>query len=715
MSFKTLKRILGRLPADREARAAALSAAIRMASGDEQPPLIERLVECATAPPLPIDRLVRAVHAITGPLGVTHQVDHGRTIVHVVAVWDHLTHDLRRLLLASAGRSVLTAARACRGAANPAVRRATVLALHDIATAESFTELVQFLTDDDAAVAGAADRALVALIERWSQDWSAGPDRRAIGEALVAAINAVGDERLAGPYTALITLGSPRHLSAASADMIPAVARWLGDASARNVHMGRILRGSRTPESRARAWQWLSRGPVASACVDRLERAYTIEDHEVILSAMHLAVNPRRCAAMRAIGRSVWTGAARARVSGGEVAAARTASIRSGGPVPRPDQVPELSPRSKWGLSQWVGLIAAPASIRREMLAPLLSDPSPGVRLSAARHVPAADLADFCFDEDPAVARSAMNRWSLIGAEGRLRNAALRGGDRDERIRLLGRLARSPHASLRRAAHVDMARISPAAEINGPESSCAWVWCATEDPSRVLPSLESLILQDDAQVAAAAVRTAQRAGFSAALQERLIDRANAEQSAGHGDPSMSERLVATIIAALSSVAPADRSPRCERTLAGALAHTDARVRSNAVDGIARDARRQRLAADATPLIELKNDAHHRVRGSALRGLIWLAGPTESSAFEAMMGMLDDHRADHRLAAVWLAERWTISRAGGTGDFDAVVHSLQERAESDDDPRVSGRAARAQRRARLIAGLPESEAFLEHSA
>jgi hypothetical protein len=349
------------------------------------------------------------------------------------------------------------------------------------------------------------------------------------------------------------------------------------------------------------------------------------------------------------------------------------------------------------------------------MLAPLLSDPSAGVRLSAARYVPAADLADFCFDEDPAVARSALIRWSLIGAEGRLRNATLNSGDRADRTRLLGRLARSPHAFVRRAAHVDLAHANPAAEINGPEASSAGVWCATEDPSRVLPPVEALIQQDDASVAAAAVRTAQRAGFSTALQERLIDRLNAEQGARGDDSSANDRLVATIIAALSAVAPADRSPRCERTLAAALGHSDARVRSNAVDGIARDARRQRRSAEATPLIELKNDPHHRVRGSALRGLIWLAGPTESSAFESMMGMLDDRRADHRLAAVWLAERWTLAHAGGHGELGAVAHRLQERAESDDDPRVSARAARAQRRARLIAGLPELESLLEHSA
>lgn len=694
---------------DRSACLFALAAAVRATSGSEQGYFIRYLID-GVAEPLTVrervETLVRALARGLGARDTSRLADPG---IALIGVWDLLDEPARRYLIADGSLDLVGLASKARPAVSSSVRRACVLALHDVGTDAALWGLVPFLEDGEASVAGAADRAILSLIERRAADDAMGTSLPRVGKAVVAAIRSASDDRLRGVLTSIIVYGAPVRLSRASVAYDPDVAQWIQDPGPDAGSLKGVIRGSRHRVSRLRAWEWLSCPSVADACTDRLCRAADPTEHDEVLASMHLSVNPRRASAGRLVGVSsglaVGAGGRSSRLKGEESAA------RSGA-IPRMKDVAGLSSRAKWGLTRWIGVIGASVRVRRAVVRPLLNDSSPGVRLSAVRAASVADLEGPCGDVDVAVAGSAMVNWSMAGTgygRGRGGGAA---AESESRRASLERLLRSTHSSVRRMAMEDLCLIDPARASESWQASVTSAMAACPDPSGFMSWVSGELSSSQIDRVTRAVQIVRRAGLASMVQDLLAERFGRlpRASDDRAEPTLftadTDRVAASIVSALSGIPPLERSAACRETLARARMDRDQRVRSNAVDGLARDARRGSAEpAVRGALVELKGDTNHRVRAGAVRGLVWMAERDHGVLDDPsglVLGMITDERSAHRLAGAWLCERWLASGPSALVRGSAVVQRLREMARSEQDARLSERARRACHRAGALA-------------
>lgn len=110
------------------------------------------------------------------------------------------------------------------------------------------------------------------------------------------------------------------------------------------------------------------------------------------------------------------------------------------------------------------------------------------------------------------------------------------------------------------------------------------------------------------------------------------------------------------------------------------------------------------------IMELKDDPDHRVRANALRA--GLSEPRLAVRAEwGLMKMLEDGRAMHRLAGVWLAGRARV-------EGEELVGTVREIAAGDPNPHVRARALAVTLRMRTsvtrlrLVGASESESLRE---
>ncbi|HLO39792.1 MAG TPA: hypothetical protein VK176_02125 [Phycisphaerales bacterium] len=698
---------------DRLARAFALAAAARAADDAERPGFLRELVDLAAAPEPRITSIARVLSARAGRLGIRTSPPEPAIFVPLVQVWDLVETDARKVFISISAPGVIDAAVQVLASPEAAMRRAAILALKDVASPDSLAAIVPSLVDPDPAVASLADRAFGAIVHGWVQQGLQAGDLSKhlpqVGDTIIRACIAAGRERLKGPPLAALELLTPELMMPSAGSRIGELARWIREQGGQDPGLRRTIRGLKGPLCRLRAWEWLAHKPLASVCIDRLARAHDLEEHEAVLSNAHLLLNPRRALAAHAIGRAANLAPVQARVAGGEVGAPASSVIPPASAVPLPGEVDQLSHRAKWGLTYFASAIGLSLPRRRSVLDPLLTDDAPGVRLSAARAVLHEDLADYCFDEDLAVARTAVTRWSHLGL-GRVR--AITPVDAAARRRLLTRLARSPHGAIRRIACDDLRRLDPilAWEEGGPPMDLAIT--AGHDPHAIVQKLDEELGSDDAHRVARALRVVQRTNLAGQLQHRLAGILSRRSSAAASGAPAQDRNAATIISTISEIDSGVRTPAARQVLEDALSDRDDRVRSNAVDALARDARKSaEPALHMNPLIELKHDAHHRVRGSAIRGMLWAAESAKDltiPAADAMFEMLEDARPMHRLAGVWLCERWAMGHVRSELDAQRASRRLRSMARHEHDPRLAARASRAERRLRLLSSLPAHE-------
>jgi hypothetical protein len=374
---------------DRTARAAALAAAARQADDTERTGFVHQLVDIAAAPDGFLTTLASRLATAAARWKIKTAPPQPSILVSVVSVWDLVESDARKVFIAISPAGVLDAAVAVLSSSDARTRRAAVLALKDLASPGSLRALLAPLTDHDPTVASLADRTFGAIVHHWVQEGLHLGDLAKhlpdIGDTIISACLAAGRERLKGPPLAAIELLSPEYMMPSAASRIGVLPQWLTTQGGQDPGLRRTLRGLKGPLCRLRAWQWLAHRELASVCTDRLARAHDSSEHESLLSSAHLLLNPRRRAAAVGIGKVAGLNASPARVQAGEVAATASAVIPIASAVPQSSEVPELSLRSKWGLTHIVPAIGMSSARRRALLDPLLTDDSPGVRLSAAR------------------------------------------------------------------------------------------------------------------------------------------------------------------------------------------------------------------------------------------------------------------------------------------------------------------------------------------
>ncbi len=706
---------LRRLP--KRERVAALRAAMRVAGKDELESLAVELIELGIAEGLPV-RGRNARPGFARLIKPSRDRPDDEALIALVSQWGELPETIRRTALAAgAGRWDAIAASILESG-DPAELRSLAALIVDAPDPGFGPGLVRLLGHEDAGVALAGDRALVRLAMAALEDVSPEQYGRELAElaarprldetmgrlsasggasALLGAVAdaawAFAEHRCSGALlAAILLLDQPLEISgpqeAESATASTARLHRLLDEASHPSHAPLSVAFKRrgVPVLRERAWRLLTSPGLGAAALERVSRAESGAEHEGMLRDAHLALNPRR--ARRAALIDV-----RTRRSGASM------TLEPGAPVPDQDTTRTLSVRARRGLPRLAGSMRLDTALGRYVRAPLLDDPDALVRLNAAHAAEPVELADYLFDPDPFVARSAMLRWSTGG-----QHAAIRWPPRLReagRARLAGRIGARPEPTLSRLGAEEWERLSPFDPRSPAGRLGARRWLR-EDPKSFIAQLAERLESDSTTTRIDALLLTRTLRLGERLESSVLAHARNQSE----DP----RVRATCIVMMGEIP----TPASAEVVGEALADTDDRIRANAVEARARRARTPADLATGEPathavMIELKDDPHHRVRANALRALLRSGTPNRSRVFEpaaidGLEAMLADERDTHRIAGVWLAER-VLSGAGRgrlAGRWDALARRVASIATGDPSERARTRASRCA--ARLLAEL-----------
>ncbi|MEM7754446.1 MAG: HEAT repeat domain-containing protein [Planctomycetota bacterium] len=506
------------------------------------------------------------------------------------------------------------------------------------------------------------------------------PDRAELASALTRAIRGVEEHRRREVLAAAV-LFAVDGTHDPKADRALA-SSWFGmarDGSGPEPvpgtrELAAAFRRSRLPGARAAAWRWLDGTGADGVMLERLGFAARTEDHADWLNAAHLVLRPERAA---------------------RAAAVLASSGVASGALPDARALSAMSERQRLAAVRLIGELRAPDSVRGPRARAILGDPSPAVRLGAQRLALPADVSEWCFDAHPAVARSASLRWASAGAL--VSAGAVGDPDRQpangERRRIAGLLARSPHAVVRRIGRAADGALCPwgSAETSsvGPASAIVLRRWHAANADDAIAALRERITGGPVAARVRAIRLADRAGLASAVERELV----ASAALTSVKLAQGERVAATAVRALRRV----RTDASVGAVRAALDTGDTRVRANAVEALAAS----RDASVYPMMIELKDDGAHRARANALRALLTQPMPTanerlfEPEGVESLERMLTDDRAEHRLAAVWLAER-TLCGSGASRlgtSFEPLARRVAGIAREDADSTVRARGVR----------------------
>jgi hypothetical protein len=546
----------------------------------------------------------------------------------LIGTWEHLDEGQRKSVVRLVGAVSDDALLRAVTSPDTKVRAGAAAFVCDCGDDRWLGLAVALLADPEPAVAGHAERALVNAAGTCDGDLAR---EEVVLPWVKRAAEGLGRHGRRGVAGAIVRLLSPRR----RAGLLEHVGRGREEAG--------LLRGAiRSGEdalSRQRAWELLAIPDLEAGAVARLGRATSDAEHEGVLGAWHLGENPRRRAALGA-----WMkDHQRAMASG-----------RRPPLWPAPARTPALSDDARRGISATLSACDAPATLREHLLVAHLSDPRPFVRHAAARIAPTPLLTDFAFDSDASVARTAALRLSLVGTGASARHGAP-----------WSLLARSTHAGLRAIALREHAVTSWVGRLD-PESRVHARRARERDAVATRDLLRRSWDAGDAQARTRIAMQLRVLGWEELCADGLIAALCEGCASGVLE---SRRLAATAAAAIERVAD-ESAGDALREACMSDAGGDARIRSNALEALVGRARARRGAEHGlgSMLLECKGDAHHRVRASAIRAMLGRGErterslPTEGIACEALLAMLTDDSAAHRLAGIWLAER-TIHSGG----------------------------------------------------
>ncbi len=404
-----------------------------------------------------------------------------------------------------------------------------------------------------------------------------------------------------------------------------------------------VLRWDRDPLIRLAAFRWCLVPGLERSCLDRLGRASTAQEHELVLSAAHLAARP-----------------ARARLLG----IIHTERSSTSGPVPEASSVPDLSLTARRNLARFAAALGNDATPRLSPLEPLLTDADEHTRLTVALRGTLADARDLCFDPSHRVSRVAITRWTRCGI-----TPIRRRGPSPEVRRILDVMAMSPHVVVRRIASEDLRAADPF-HPEFVESRVAARRSLQADPSAFISLVRSNLANGDVATRMRTIRTIEWLHIVREIRVELIALLAEERPQSEED----QRLRATIARSLGTLSDAESIDAVER-LSG---DPDPRVQANAIDalvlGSAITTRPDEILAR---LVELKNAVPHRVRGASVRGLAALAARSRFALSDAMAeirSLRHDTRPSHALAGAWVASRARIYFEPGTISIDAAAET-----------------------------------------
>ena len=534
--------------------------------------------------------------------------------------------------------------------------------------------VVPMLADPDKGVAQAAERALVRATGRAAElgvettpalsDAGNGLETATVSgvEGVVAqAVVGFDEHRRFGVLLAALAVLSEAGASAGRRGIGSPLANWLAAkpaAHAKGSHgaMRSVLRKAELPLARQRALSWLVMDHLAQAATDRLSRATTPAEHEVVLDRVHLT--RRRLRASRIAGMQ-------ARPKLRQTAAGLSAEPLGTPPLDWPEACPvpgeatieRLSASARAGLAEWLAALQIDRATRARVLAPRLGDDEPRVRLSLAVHGPPTLVEDLVYDPHAGVARLAVLSLSRLGEPLESVPAATQPVEP-----WLGALDRHPDPIVRLVGRQELARAgklgagplaacSARAALARTDAKATWLVAAIED-GPVEARVEAIALAR--RLGLPATHTGAREALLAAVMV-------AGPAGGLASDDERQRVAATAVRALST-AP---GREVTRAIEAACRYPAPRVRANAVEAL--DDRRRRGLMDeghdrfAEVAMALTGDEHQRVRANAVRaGLIGIEGKPGRAARQAceaaLRTMLGDDRAAHRVSGLWVAGR-----------------------------------------------------------
>lgn len=507
--------------------------------------------------------------------------------------------------------------------------------------------------------------------------WTSG-DMRALLGAVAAGVESFDQHsRKEVLLAALVLLEGPRQRRCRP-DPLAAIARE--PRSPAFAMLRTAFRKGRAPLARQRAWMWLREESLAAACLERLARAQTPEDHRVVLELGHLVLAPARGMRLRNLPVSMRPAPANTRPP--HVTAAQR--LHPGAAAPDRAMIASLQTTARRQLPRFVAAQRAPDAPTTLALEPLLTDPDPVTRLAACRCAPDSLVADFRFDAAPSVARHAAIRSVSLGRPESTRPRVGIPHRREE----AARLARSPHHDARHLGRAEVARLTPGFRSPLSRLAARRLWLA--DPTAFADWVQEAVA-DTTAAGVDALMTARSVGAVAQIETLLISILRASMdSPDRRDP----RLVATAVACLGELS----TSRAVSLLEGCLArHADPRVRSNAAEALGR----QRLQPGThTRNLSTRvgfDDEHHRVRGSVVRAAIMteakISGEPAVQAVDTVSEMLTDPGVSHRLAGVWVVQRVLgtgVERALGAR-WERVIGRVRWLADEDEDAAIRRRA------------------------
>lgn len=339
--------------------------------------------------------------------------------------------------------------------------------------------------------------------------------------------------------------------------------------------------------------------------------------------------------------------------------------------IPDARQLDTLKPEAQRHYPRYLASLHLDLTDRVMQLARLVKTPCPATRLAVLRellaithdpvpeHRPAVEnatdaIATLTTDPEPTLARTAL--WHLIRV------------DYSGLPRILADLVNSRHEAIRKVAARRLAPMGFAKLWAGwPKLSIDRRIAAGRALIKIAPDFHRQL----------ATKLASRDPVNRLRALGIIGTLN---QGGYFEPALLElctsddpRIVASAVKALGGCT----SDRAREVIALALQHNDDRIRANAIEAMSRtDA-----AHHADRLMELAGDPAQRPRANAIKALLELRA---QDALPAVLRMLHDERADHRVSALWLIDDLGLMQ---------LAKQVAELSISDHDPRVKQRAGR----------------------
>lgn len=397
---------------------------------------------------------------------------------------------------------------------------------------------------------------------------------------------------------------------------------------------------------RQRAVLWLALPSLAALARRRLEAPQTLEDQRAALSQSHYLLARGRARAVLRLER------ADAILAVGEGLAS-------------------LEAQARLGQIRWIERLRMKDTQRLEYLTAFLADPDARVRIGAvsalARMTPTRPvdemLADFAYDPDERVASEALSVLAEAHTPARRRFHAP----------VFDRLQRSPHERVRQLAASARSEFDPWAE-----PADRWACPVTarlrlaQEPLEFLIEIRRDYSSSGVDNRIRLLELGARLGILDRLESELLEAAVGED----------QRLASKAALLLGRL----ESPDARAVLDAAVENGPARVRANAVEGLAmarpQDARLEAFAADSVA----------RLRANAIRHFL-RARPQAPESERLLAEMLADPRPAHRLSALWVAERSPVF---------SLVARIADMTRADPDPAVHARARLSARR--LLAAM-----------